>query len=96
MHSVCVPVACRGQKRALDPSELELQVVVSCHVGAGNGTQVLCKSNGCSVTHESSLHSHLVVLSKKRVERRKEIHDGAVPGTRSVYLDPVWEGGCSL
>lgn len=26
----------RGQKRALYPLELELQLVVSCHVGAGN------------------------------------------------------------
>lgn len=25
-----------GQKRALDPLKLELQMVVSCHVGAGN------------------------------------------------------------
>ena len=28
--------ACGGQKRASDPLELELQEVVSCHVGAGN------------------------------------------------------------
>lgn len=29
-------------------SELELQVVVSCHVGAENQTLVLCKSSECS------------------------------------------------
>jgi hypothetical protein len=32
-----------GQKRALDPLELELQMVASHHVGAGNQTLVLCK-----------------------------------------------------
>jgi hypothetical protein len=26
----------QGQKRALDPLELETQAVVSCHMGAGN------------------------------------------------------------
>ena len=39
--------ACRGQKEVLDPLELELWMVVSCHVGAGNRTQVLCKSSYC-------------------------------------------------
>lgn len=28
--------------------ELKLQVVISRHVGAGNGTWVLCKSSQCS------------------------------------------------
>lgn len=34
----------RGQQRALDPLELELQLAVSCHEGAGNW-MVLCKSS---------------------------------------------------
>ena len=34
--------------RAPDPQELELQMVVSCRVGAGNQTQVLWKSNQLS------------------------------------------------
>jgi hypothetical protein len=33
-----------GLKKVLDPLELELSTVVSCHVGAGNQTWVLCKS----------------------------------------------------
>jgi hypothetical protein len=38
-----------GQKKiALGPLGLELEVVVSCHVGAGNRTQALWKSNLCS------------------------------------------------
>jgi hypothetical protein len=30
-----------NQKRVLGPLELEVQMVVSCHMGAGNQTQVL-------------------------------------------------------
>ena len=36
---ISIPVSCnahRGQKKALDPLELELYIVVSHHVGAGN------------------------------------------------------------
>lgn len=32
----CMPGACGGQERAMDPLELELQVVVSHCVRAGN------------------------------------------------------------
>jgi hypothetical protein len=35
----------RGQKRAPDSLELELQVALSCHVGAAEGAQVLWKSS---------------------------------------------------
>lgn len=47
----------RGQKMTLDPWELAFQMVVSCHVGAGNGTQVLWK---CSqiLAAEPSLQPH--------------------------------------
>ena len=34
--------------RVLDSLGLELQTVVSCHVGAGNGIQVLWKNIQCS------------------------------------------------
>ena len=40
----CMPDACGNQKTVLDPLELELQKVVSHHVGTGNQTQVLCKN----------------------------------------------------
>jgi hypothetical protein len=30
-----VPGACKGQRRASEPLERELQTVMSCHVGAG-------------------------------------------------------------
>lgn len=32
---MCVPGDCRGQKRISDPPEIELHIIVSCHVGAG-------------------------------------------------------------
>jgi hypothetical protein len=44
----CVTGACGGQKRTLDLLDLELLMTVSCHVGARNRTQVLCKSSQCS------------------------------------------------
>lgn len=33
------------QKKALDALELELETVVSHHVGTGTQTQILCKNN---------------------------------------------------
>lgn len=47
--SVCIPCVClipRDQKKALKP--LELPMVASYHVGAGNGTCVFYKSKKCS------------------------------------------------
>ena len=44
-----------GQKRVSDPLALESWMVVSYHVGAGNWTQVLCKSNNCSQPPQPSL-----------------------------------------
>jgi hypothetical protein len=48
--------ACGDQKRAWDPWELELWMVVKHHLGARNPTWVLCKSSKCShlLTHLSS------------------------------------------
>lgn len=36
---MCVPYVCGGQMSLLDFSELELQVVVNCHVCAGTRTE---------------------------------------------------------
>lgn len=48
MCTMCVPGACGGQRKVLDPPELELQVVVSHDIGAGDSTQILHKINKCS------------------------------------------------
>lgn len=40
--------ALRGQKMVSDPLELELKMVVHCHVGTGNQIWVLCRSSKCS------------------------------------------------
>jgi hypothetical protein len=48
MCSTCVPGTHRGQKKALHPPELELQIAVGYHVSAGTGNLILCKSNKCS------------------------------------------------
>ena len=42
MSIIYVSGAHEDQKRASDPLELELQTVVSHHVGAGDWTQILC------------------------------------------------------
>ena len=44
---MCMPGTYRGQKRASDPVEPDLETAVSCSVGAGNQTQVLWKSSQC-------------------------------------------------
>lgn len=41
VHHV-VTDALKGQKKVLDPLELELHMVVSCHVATGNKALVLC------------------------------------------------------
>ena len=53
-----VPDAFGGQKRALDPWEMGLPVVVSLHMGAMSQTWVLWKSSQCSLTAEPSQQSH--------------------------------------
>ena len=45
VHCVCSTYG--GQKRASDLLGLELETVVSCHVGTGNSLYPL-KSSGCS------------------------------------------------
>lgn len=40
-----VPGVHGGRKKVLNPVELVLQTIVSLHLGAKNGTLVLCKGN---------------------------------------------------
>ena len=49
-----------GQKKVLDPLELDLEMAVSCHDGAENGTQELGKSSQCSQlpSHRFSPNKH--------------------------------------
>lgn len=43
-----LPGTCGGQRKVLDPLEMESEMVVSFHVGSGNLAQVLWKSSQCS------------------------------------------------
>ena len=54
--TMCMLGEHRDQKRVSDTLTLELWVVLNCHVGAGNQTWALCKSNSCSnmLSHSSS------------------------------------------
>lgn len=45
MHTTCVPGVYRGQNKASDTVELELEMVANYHVATGTQTQVLWKSN---------------------------------------------------
>lgn len=69
--SVCLHHMCAGthggQKRALDPLGLELQTVVSLHAGAGNQTQVLCKSHREPLSQCSSPGSGFKIYCFKHV-----------------------------
>jgi hypothetical protein len=47
--ALCDYSTCRGQKRALDPLELELTNLVR-YMDAGNQTQVTWKSSQCSLS----------------------------------------------
>lgn len=51
-----MPGTCEGQKRVSVVLGLELQMVISCHLGAGNWTWVHCKNSKCSylLAHPSS------------------------------------------
>lgn len=51
----------RCQQREADPPELELPMVVSCPVGAGDGTWALCKQPVC-LTPEPSLQTSLCLV----------------------------------
>lgn len=57
-----MPSKCRGQKRALEPLLLGLQMVVSRHVANGNWKQpwVLCRSSKWPLSHRSG---HLLLGS---------------------------------
>lgn len=43
----CMYLVPRSQKRAKDPLELELEIVVSCHLGAVNQTWILSVISKC-------------------------------------------------
>lgn len=52
--NICASQECsalRSQKKASDPLELSLQMVMSYHVGSGSCTQVLWKSSQLSSTY---------------------------------------------
>jgi hypothetical protein len=59
LYTACIPGALRGQKRALDPLQLELQMVVRHHANPGplKGQQVLLNT-------EPSLHPRESVFFK--------------------------------
>lgn len=45
--TICMQECITDLERVSGSQELELQMVLRCHVGSGNGSQVLCKSSEC-------------------------------------------------
>ncbi|XP_029421144.1 uncharacterized protein LOC115071025 isoform X2 [Nannospalax galili] len=83
----------RDQKKASSTLELELHVVVSCHMGAGNGMQVLCSSK-CSelLSHLSTVQvvPHCEWTTMSTIKVHETIHEARVlsaePLKSSDYL----------
>lgn len=48
LPATCMPCALTGQKKTSDSLELELQIVLNCHVGPRSQAQGPCKNNKCS------------------------------------------------
>lgn len=84
----------RGQIRALDVLEMELQMAVNCHVGAGN--QTWCKSSRCSssVRHGSVFPScphSLGAWTWLLVSVSRKTFSGSLVNTRKGVIDlRVW------
>lgn len=51
---ISVPGACRGQKRALDPLDLEFWMAVNNHVDVGTQARALTKNSKCSLSTQLS------------------------------------------
>lgn len=48
LYTLCVFGALGGQKSVSDPLELELNMIMSGHMGSGNQTWFLWKNNQCA------------------------------------------------
>lgn len=78
-----VPDAYGGQKKLLNPFELELQIVVIHYVGARNWIQVFYKSNKCSWQREESRKSQREMQAGKIVVFDDEGTN--IPGIQMAY-----------
>lgn len=73
----------RGQKRALDPLKLKLQMFVSHHVGTGNWTQVLVKSSQCF--QPLSHLSNPSILFQTLIQQLTAIHNSSLGGSNVLF-----------
>jgi hypothetical protein len=86
--NVCEPHACnawRGQKRAPYPLDLESQMVVSSHVGAGNWTQVITLNASSARVHYSAEEaSRLYRMTNWRTGTRGQETQASSPSTQKL------------
>jgi hypothetical protein len=59
-----MPCVCRDQRGLLDSLELELQIVVSCHVDVDNGTQIPHKSSKFHLFYSSAGVSKMITIGR--------------------------------
>lgn len=88
LWTTSVPGAWGVQKRALDPLELELQVVVNHHVLTGKWTQVFCKNSQCSYPLSYLPSPILFLLPVSSSGYWPETPKHAFPGTLGFSLFP--------
>ena len=60
MCATCVSGECRRQERASDPMELELWVIINCHMDAGNSAGPLQEQPVCLMAEPSLLSCDFV------------------------------------
>lgn len=53
LYTTSMPGACRVEKEALDPFQLESQLIVSLYVGTGEGTSLLGEQQALSIAEPS-------------------------------------------
>lgn len=79
---ICLFVRCVPYTKALDPLELELETILSCHVGSGDQMWALWKNGPCceQLSHLSvpllvshGILSSRVVLSWRRAHRAEDV-----------------------
>ena len=78
---VCVYV------RVLDPLELDLQIVVSCHMGAGNESRILWQSSQCSKSLSHLPVAHTFNPTSRDTEADRFLWVSGQPGLQSEFQD---------
>lgn len=94
---VCALMFLWGQKRASDPQELELLMIVNHHVGARSQTLVLCKKK-CPwlLSYVSSLTLKVLISINIHINQPKKEFRKYLPEVVLIVKYFWWKGFCEL